>query len=443
MFALALAVVLLRLQRLSELPPGLDAGEGANGLDALRVLQGEHAVLFPEKFGGREGLAMYGIALAISLLGRTELALRLPTALASAGTVIVVFWLGQILFGRDEESGGSTPWRGLMVGGAGAGLMAVSLGQTIMGRTAFRTSWLPLFLCLCLALLWQGWRQRVDGGGTWWRIALAGVCAGLLPYTYMPARFVPFLFLFFGMSFLLPLRAVTREFDGATSHLTGIAAAFNRVRAEMPRIVVFVGVAGLVAAPILVYFALHPEYFFSRSDQVSLFAPHRSQGDPLGTFLVNVWDHVLAFGFRGDPTWRHNYAGRPMLNPMEALFFWLGVGLAVWRWQRRPAYRLLLLWLCILILPAMLARDAAPNIQRMIGAAPAVYLLIGVGMWEAFRFLEERCRVLQWRANLIFRGNETRGCHCCGGCGRRIGSVSGRDHLSHLFPEVGGRARNL
>ena len=109
LFALALAVVLLRLQRLGELPPGIDAGEAANGLDALRVLQGEHAVLFPEKLGGREGLAMYAIALSISLLGRTELALRLPTALASAGTVFVVFWLGQILFGRDEESGRATP----------------------------------------------------------------------------------------------------------------------------------------------------------------------------------------------------------------------------------------------------------------------------------------------------------------------------------------------
>ena len=205
------------------------------------------------------------------------------------------------------------------------------------------------------------------------------------------------------------------------------------MRAELPWIVVFVGVAGLVAAPILVYFALHPEYFFSRSDQVSLFAPHRSQGDPLGTFLVNVWDHLLAFGFRGDPTWRHNYAGRPMLNPVEALFFWLGVGLAVWRWQRRPAYRLLLLWLCILILPAMLARDAPPTLVRMIGAAPAVYLLIGVGMWEAFRFLKER----------FFRGKRDRGCPCYGGCGRRIDSGSGCDHLSHLFPEVGGRARNL
>ena len=390
LFALALAVVLLRLQRLSELPPGLDAGEGANGIDALKVLQGEHAVFFPELLGGREGLVMYAVALSISLLGRTELALRLPTALASAGTVFVVFWLGHLLFGRDEESRGSTPWRGLMVGGVGAGLMAVSLSQTIMGRAAFRANLLPLFLCLCLALLWQGWRQRDRGGGAWWRIVLAGICAGLLPYTYISARFVPFLFLLFGLSFLLPLRAVTREFDGATSQLTGIAAAFNRVRAEMPRIAVFVGVAGLVAAPILIYFVLHPEDFVSRSRPLWVFDPSNSQGDPLGAFLVNVWDHLLAFGFRGDPIWRHNYAGRPILNPVEALFFWLGVGLAVWRWRRRPAYRLLLLWLCILILPAVLSRDYVPYTLRMIGAAPAVYLLIGVGMWEAIRFLKER-----------------------------------------------------
>ena len=210
-FALALAVVALRLHRLAEIPPGIDAGEGANGMDALRVLQGEYAVFFPEKLGGREGLVMYAIALATFLLGRTELALRLPTALASAGTVFVVFWLGHLLFGWDEESGRTTPWRGLLVGGVGVGLMAVSIGQTIMGRTAFRTTLLPLILCLCLALLWQGWRQRARRGGAWWRIVPAGVCAGLLPYTYIPARFVPFLFLFFGLSFLLPFRNAARE----------------------------------------------------------------------------------------------------------------------------------------------------------------------------------------------------------------------------------------
>ncbi len=332
---------------------------------------------------------MYLVALSISLFGRNEFALRLPTALASAGTVFVVFWLGQLLFGRDAESGRPTPWRGLMVGGVASLLMAASLGLTIIGRVAFRANLLPLFLCLCLALLWQG-RGQQGRGGAWWWIVLAGICAGLLPYTYIPARLVPFLFLFYGLSFLLPLPAVTRDSDGASSHRTRIAEALDRVRPEVPWIVVFVGVAGLVAAPILVHYALHPEHLVSRSAQVSVFDPFRNQGDPLGTLLVNVWDHLLAFGFRGDPVWRHNFAGRPMLNPVEALFFWLGVGMAVWRWQRRPAYRLLLLWLFILLVPAMLARAFPPTTLRMIGAAPATYLLIGVGMWDVYQFLEKR-----------------------------------------------------
>ena len=341
-------------------------------MNALQVLRGEHAVFFPDKLEGLEALMAYAIALTTSILGRTVLAVRLPTALASAGTVFVVFWLGQLLFGRDE-SGQATPWRGLLVGGVGAGLLVVAIDQTLIGRTAFRANFLPFLLSLCLALLWWGWRQRVRHGGTWWRVVLAGVCAGLLPYTYIPARFAPFLFLLFGLSFVLPFGSVTKE----------------RVRAELPWAGLFLGVAGLVAAPLLVYFALHPEHFFVRSSQLLVFDPTISQGDPLGSFLGNVWEHLLVFGFRGDPYWRRNFDSQPMLNPWEAFFFWLGVGMVVWRWQR-PAYRLLLLWLGVMILPAMVARDIAPNTIRMIGAVPAIYLLVAVGVWEAFRFLQER-----------------------------------------------------
>ena len=79
-----------------------------------------------------------------------------------------------------------------------------------------------------------------------------------------------------------------------------------------------------------------------------------------------------------------------MLNPWEAFFFWLGAVMAVLRW-RRPTYRLLLLWFAIMIVPALLARTpSAPSTLRMMGAVPAVYLLLGVGVWEVFRFLKER-----------------------------------------------------
>ena len=377
--ALGAAVVLLRLYRLADLPPRLDSDEAVHGLDALQVLQGEHAVFFDANHG-REGLIVYAIALSISILGRTELAVRLPMALTSAGAVFAVFWLGQTLFGRDEESGQATPWRGLFVGGVGAGLLAVSLSQTIIGRTAMRGNFLPLLLPLCLFLLWEGYRQR-----SWRRIALAGGCAGLLPYTYIAARFTLLLFLFYGLSFLLTYRSDT-----------GIRFRVGLLKRNLLWTGIFLGVAGLVAAPILLHFALHPGDFFSRGSELSIFDSDLSQGIPIRTFLVNTWEHLLLFGFHGDLAWDRNFYDRPMLDLWEALFLWLGAGIAFWRW--RPACRLLLIWMGAFILPAFLARDSTvPNTLRMIGAVPAIYLLIGVGMWEAFRFLKERIRVMQRR----------------------------------------------
>ena len=40
--------------------------------------------------------------------------------------VLVVFWLGQVLFG-STESGRATPWRGLLISAIGAGLMGNGL----------------------------------------------------------------------------------------------------------------------------------------------------------------------------------------------------------------------------------------------------------------------------------------------------------------------------
>ena len=58
LLALGIAVLLLRFQRLSELPPGLAFDEGVHGELALQVLQGEHAVFFPEDYG-RQAWAPY------------------------------------------------------------------------------------------------------------------------------------------------------------------------------------------------------------------------------------------------------------------------------------------------------------------------------------------------------------------------------------------------
>ena len=130
------------------------------------------------------------------------------------------------------------------------------------------------------------------------------------------------------------------------------------MRAELPWAGAFLGVAGLVAAPLLVYFALHPEDFFLRSQHLWVFDPVRSQGNPLGAFLFNVWDHLLVLGFRGDPSWWRNYAGQPMLEPHGKRSF---SGLA-WVWscgagKGGPPIVCSFSGWRVLILPAMLALD--------------------------------------------------------------------------------------
>lgn len=284
--------------------------------------------------------------------------------------------------------------------------MAVSISQTLIGRAGVRANFLPFFLSLCFVLLWSGWRE-----GSRWRVALAGACAGLLAYTYIPARFAPFLFLLFGLSFLPSL--IRSGGEGERLEKGNGARLLLRIppglQAHLPMASIFLVTAGLVAAPILLYFALHPDHFFMRSDQLLVFSPHRSQGDSVGTLLENLWAYVSAFGLRGDWSARHNYPGRPILNIWEALFFWFGVGMAVWR-RQRPAYRLLLFWLVVLLLPAVLARDSQtpPSFLRMMGVVPAVYLLTGVGLWEGFRLLREQSPAVEGRGNVLLGRNATR-----------------------------------
>ena len=379
LLALALTVTLLRFPQLDAIPPGLVEDEDRDGMGALRVLQGEHAAFFPDVDPhGRDASVIYALALSTLLFGRSLLAMHFPTALGSAGMVFAVFWLGRHLFGLDEEDGESTPWRGLLVGGVSAGLMATSVSQTIMGRTSYNhTTHLPLLLTLCLGSLWWGWKER-----SWRWVALAGACAGILPYTYPVSRFTPVLFFFFGMSFLVPWRAVR----------------WRSMRQELRWAALFSGAAALVAAPLLVHFALHPEHLFLRSKYLWVFDPFINQGDPLRLLLINVKEHLMAFGIDDDPNLRSNFEGQPLLSPLASVFFWLGVGISIRRWQW-SAFRLLFLWLVTMLVPGILAWDGTPpGFLRILAATPAIYLLTGVGVWEAFIFLRER----------FFRENATR-----------------------------------
>lgn len=359
----------LRLWQLGTVPAFFHFDEGNNGADALRVLAGEHALFFGAN-RGREGLIVYGVAAFTALLGRSMLAARLTGALASTLAVVALFWLGSILFAprgdrTADDHGGATRWRGLAIGALGAGAMAASLGLAIVGRTGLRANFLPLLLPAAVALLWTG----MGRSGNWqrnWRLAAAGVITGLLAYTYISARFFPFLLLLWGASFYLP----------------GVEGGRPDLRVYARRLALYGGVSLVVALPMLVYFVQHPADFSGRSSEVWLFNSQLYDGNALSTLARNIWLQVSVLGFAGDPSWRSNYANLPLLHPAEAFFFWLGVLTLLVQW--RKAYsRLLLLWLLVFLAPAVFSYDLPRNTFRMLAMAPAIYLTVGCGFWVA------------------------------------------------------------
>jgi 4-amino-4-deoxy-L-arabinose transferase-like glycosyltransferase len=142
--------VFLRFYNLANWPPGLYRDEAFNGLDALRVLDGEPAVFFTAN-NGREPLYIMLTALSVVLFGRTVLAVRLVAAVVGSLTTLLVYKLGQSWFG----------WRaGLLA----AWLWAITLWPLHLSRLGLRTILLPAVLTLAFWLGTEAYRRNSGPG---------------------------------------------------------------------------------------------------------------------------------------------------------------------------------------------------------------------------------------------------------------------------------------
>src|SRR6185437_9886321 len=100
----SLAVILavafgLRFFRLDSVPQGLLVDEAYNGLDALQIYDGARPIFLTGNFG-REALFMYLQALAIGLVGPTDVALRLFAAVVGWLTIPLSYLLVRKMFNR-------------------------------------------------------------------------------------------------------------------------------------------------------------------------------------------------------------------------------------------------------------------------------------------------------------------------------------------------------
>nr|MBC7243910.1 glycosyltransferase family 39 protein [Chloroflexota bacterium] len=343
LLAVTALAALLRLYALHRLPPGLYHDEAYNGLDALGVLHGLRPIFF-EANNGREPLFIYLVALSVSFLGRSPLAIRLVSALFGIFTVPAAYLMARELLGRR-------------VALFTALVTSLTFWHLNLSRVGFRAVSLPLLAALCLWLFACGLHKR-----RWYYFALCGFFLGLSFYTYLAARFLPIFFLLL------------------------IAYLFwRRQSIGWSRLLLLCAVAFVTAWPLFLYALGHPDSFLVRPSQVSIFNPLINQGDVTGTLLRHLGKTLGMFIWRGDFIPRHNMPYRPVFDPLMGLLFLLGLGISLARARKHLESALLLIYCFIMLTPTILAEDA-PHFLRAVGVLPVLFVLPAIGLnmvWEA------------------------------------------------------------
>jgi hypothetical protein len=315
-------------------------------------------MLFSPRSYGREQLFVWVAAPLVALLGPTLVAIRLPIAIAGVLTVLTTYLLARELL--HSENLRRAQWTALLA----AAFLALSFWHLALNHLSFRANYLPLLETLAFLFLWRAVRTN-----RLWTYLASGIFLGLSLYTYTSSRFVPVVLAIF-FALLLASRA-------------GRWLVLARLR----RWLLLAGVAALVVLPLLAYFALYPDDFLLRARGVSIFSPWLHGGDFWDLVRRSVTGNFGLFGFKGDPDWLYNLPGRPGLDPIQAVLFWLGLVLCLVGW-RRPQRLFLVVWWLVMLLPSILAPDPIPHSLRAIGTLPAASIVAALALthliWAAF-----------------------------------------------------------
>jgi 4-amino-4-deoxy-L-arabinose transferase-like glycosyltransferase len=346
---LALAAFLLRAVNLGTIPYVLSGDEASMGLEAVGVLEGTRTNPFVTGWLSHPTLYFFMQAASLRLFGVTVAALRLPSALVAAPTLVLLYLLVRCCYGR---------W----VAGLSALFLAGYDYAIHYGRIALNNVWDPFFALGALYFGLRGVDERRPG-----LVALGGAFLGMAWYFYMGARLVPAVLLV-----ALWLRS------------RGTAGYW---RDKAPLLWVMALCALVVALPLLAYFRAAPQLLSARWKLTSMLANdalatevQRTGRTALSIMGTQFLKAGLAFHHYPDPTF-HYRPGVPLLGFAAAILFAFGMVAAARRF-RHPAYGMLLAWFALVIIFGGALLENPPSSARLVLAIPPVALGVALGAVE-------------------------------------------------------------
>jgi 4-amino-4-deoxy-L-arabinose transferase-like glycosyltransferase len=340
-----------RLYHFSSTPPGLYPDEAIDGNNAIQATQTRDYKVFYTEDNGREGLYVNIAAFFIKEFGNKPWALRLPAALFGILTVLGLYFLGKELYSKN-------------IGLLAAFLLSVNFWHVNFSRIAFRAIMAPFFAVWAFYFLMLAFRDpNTSKKKSFIFAAIGGLLFGLGVYTYIAFRILPVLALVLLFLYWLRSKKISKT--------------------EWLGFLIFVGASVLIALPILIYFLHNPGDFTGRTSEISIFG----SASPVKTLALNTLKTLNMFFFAGDGNWRHNFSGAPELFWPVALFFLIGIILAIKKFREEKLQSGFLFgWFILALAPVVFSSEGIPHALRSILLVPPVFLLSAVGAMETHNF---------------------------------------------------------
>jgi len=350
-----------RLYKLNSIPPGLYPDVGINGNEAFGGLKTGNFKLFYPENNGREGLMMWLIALSFSIFGVSIWSIKIVAAIIGILTVLGLYLLTNELFSFNSPTfqHSNTP---TIISLLSSFFLAISFWHVNFSRIGFRGILLPFILVFSFYFLFKGFRTKKIG-----ELILAGLIFGLGFYTYISFRMAVILLLItLSLWWLIYKKQNLRRqfFQFAICNLT---------------------FAILTALPIGFYLLQNPQDFVGRVASISVFATE----SPVKEFFKSLILHFGMFNFYGDPNWRHNFAGSPMLFWPIGILFLIGLFYSISQIEKTP-FGFLISWWLIMLLPGILTYEGIPHALRTIGVIPVVYIFAALGGNYLYNWLNNK-----------------------------------------------------
>lgn len=380
LFSIIALAAFIRLYRLSEIPPGVNRDEASIGYTAYSLLQtgkDEYGRSFPlsfESFGDwKLPLYIYTTIPFIKLFGLSELAVRLPSALAGILTIGALFVLVRKLFQSIPLALLSSfiltlmPWHihiSRVESESNVAILFVILGTILFLKALAtnRTLWLTLS-GIVLATTYYTYHGN--------HIFTTIYAIGLLGLYYKEIFQIPRWFIAAGISILfVTIILLFTLFSANKTKISGIGIFGNPTviheQIELPRLV-----------------HANPQSFFSRI----------IHNKPVFAFITISQNYLKSYSpeflfINGGTNHAHNIKGYANMHLFESIFLIFGAALLLTNIKKRP-FVLILLWILAAGIAPSVTKDA-PHSNRMFIVTPALAITVALGMQFLLSRIDKR-----------------------------------------------------